>query len=179
MLCFHLNYHCLISLRINDKEYRKAKSKFYRYPVAVFRPYPIEGSILGESAVSLIIANQKIINYTFLLILLIMQSHAMPKILTKPSALNGQTYDNSPNQILTDYTPITEYNGWGITRLSSGDAVNSNLIEIGSSMLKLTRNINGFDDLVSNVTNDTSGYAYHLPQPLSLRKTWISAPFLP
>ena len=148
------------AVRFNDKEYRKAKSKFYRYPVAVFRPYPIEGSILGESAVSLIIANQKIINYTFLLILLIMQSHAMPKILTKPSALNGQTYDNSPNQILTDYTPITEYNGWGITRLSSGDAVNSNLIEIGSSMLKLTRNINGFDDLVSNVTNDTSGYAY-------------------
>jgi hypothetical protein len=89
-----------------------------------------------------------------------MQSHAMPKILAKPSALDGQVYDNSPNQIITDYTPITEYNGWGITRLSSGDAVNSNLIEIGSSIIKLTRNINGFDDLVSNITNDTSGYAY-------------------
>ncbi len=148
------------AVRFSNKEYKKAKSKFYRYPVSVFRPYPIEGSILGESAVSLIIANQKIINYTFLLIILIMQSHAMPKILAKPSALKGQEYDNSPNQILTDYTPITEYNGWGITRLSSGDAVNSNLIEIGSSIIKLTRNINGFDDLVSNITNDTSGYAY-------------------
>ena len=52
------------AVRYNDAEYKKEKSKFYRYPVAVFRPYPIEGSILGESAVSLIIANQKIINYT-------------------------------------------------------------------------------------------------------------------
>lgn len=148
------------AVRFNKKEYDKQKSKFYRYPVAVYKPYPIVGSIVGESGVALIIANQKIVNYIFLLITLIIQSHAMPKILAKPEALKGQEYDNSPNQILTDYTPLASNVQWGITRLSSGDAVNSNLIEIGSNIIKLTRNINGFDDLISNLTNDTSGYAY-------------------
>ena len=148
------------AVRFNEKEYKKNKSKFYRYPISVFRPYPIVGSILGESGVALIIANQKIINYIFLLIILIMQSHAMPKILAKPEALKGQEYDNSPNQMLTDYTPLASNVQWGITRLSSGDAINSNLIEIGTNIIKLTRNINGFDDLISNISNDTSGYAY-------------------
>lgn len=148
------------AIRTNTKEYKKAKSKFYRYPVSVFRPYPIVGSILGESGVAMIIANQKIVNYIFLLITLIIQSHAMPKILAKPDALQGQEYDTSPNQILTDYTPLSSGVQWGITRLSSGDAVNSNLIQIGSTIITLTRNINGFDDLTSNITNDTSGYAY-------------------
>lgn len=148
------------AIKNNSKEYKKNKSKFYRYPVSLFRPYPIIGTILGESGVSLIIANQKIVNYIFLLITLIIQSHAMPKILAKPDALKGQDYDNSPNQIITDYTPLTSGVPWGITRLSSGDAVNSNLIDIGTNIIKLTRNINGFDDLISNLPNDTSGYAY-------------------
>jgi len=148
------------AIRTTKAEYKKAKSKFYRYPVSIFRPYPIVGSLLGESGVSLIIANQKIINYIFLLIILIIQSHAMPKILTKPNALQGQEYDASPNQILTDYTPISSGVQWGITRLSSGDAINSNLIQIGQQVITLTRNINGFDDLVANISNDMSGYAY-------------------
>lgn len=141
-------------------QHNKEKSKFWRYPVSVFRPYPIVGSILGESGASQIIANQKIVNYTFLLIILIMQSHAMPKILAKEESLRGQEYDNSPNQILIDYTPVTAGVQWGITRLSSGDAVNSNLIEIGQRIIGLTRNINGFDDLISNASKDLSGYAY-------------------
>lgn len=148
------------AIKQSKSEYKKRKSKFYRYPVSIFRPYPIVGSIVGESGVALVIANQKIINYIFLLITLIIQSHAMPKILTKPDALKGQEYDTSPNQILTDYTPLSSGVQWGITRLSSGDAINSNLIQIGSTIITLTRNINGFDDLTSNISSDTSGYAY-------------------
>lgn len=148
------------AIAFNDKDYKKSKSKFYRYPVSIYRPYPIVGSILGESGVSMIVANQKIVNYIFLIIILIMQSHAMPKILTKPEALKGQEYDNSPNQILTDYTPISSGVAWGITRLSSGDAINSNLIDIGSNIINLTKNINGFADLISNISSETSGYAY-------------------
>lgn len=148
------------AVKTTYSEFKKRKSKFYRYPISVYKPYPIPGCILGESAVSLIIANQKIVNYLFLLITLIIQSHAMPKILAKPEALQGQEYDNSPNQILVDYSPLTSGTQWGITRLSSGDAINSNLIEIGSTIIKLTRNIYGFDDLTSNLPSDTSGYAY-------------------
>lgn len=144
----------------NFREHAKEKSKFYRYPFSVYRPYPKENSFFGESGVSMIIANQKIINYTFLLITLIMQSHAMPKYLAKQGSLKGQVIDGSPNQIIYDYSPITSGASWGITRLGAGDAINSNLIDVGSSILKLTRNVNGFDDLTSQITSDTSGYLY-------------------
>lgn len=140
-----------------------AKDKFSRYPVSVFTPYPVDGCILGQSFVSFIIPNQKIVNYFFLSVALIAQNHAMPKILVKPGALGNQQYDNTPNQVVTDYTSVSELggNGWGITRLGSGDAVNSNLIEIGSNIINLTRKIYGFDNLdAEKYASDISGYAY-------------------
>jgi hypothetical protein len=140
----------------------EAKDKFSRYPVSIYSPYPVQGCILGQSFVSMIIPNQKIINYVYLLVALIMQNHAMPKILAKPEALGDQSYDTTPNQIITDYSTASSLMGvgWGITRLSSGDAVNSNLIEIGSHLVSLTRKIFGFDDLqAEDVSKDTSGYA--------------------
>lgn len=139
------------------------KDKFSRYPVTVYSPYEIPDCILGQSFVSMIIPNQKIINYIYLLVTLIMQNHAMPKILAKPEALGDQQYDTTPNQIITDFSSVGSLAGvgWGITRLSSGDAVNSNLIEIGSHLVTLTRKIFGFDNLDSdNYAKDTSGYAY-------------------
>ncbi len=142
---------------LSQGDYDKSKEKFYRYPINLFRPYPISNSILGESDVSLLVANQKIINYVALLIILIMQGHAMPKYLAKEGALNGQTIDNDPLQVITDYSDFT--NSWGISRLGTGDAVNSNLIGICERFIGLTRNINGFDDLQSN-NGDTSGFAY-------------------
>lgn len=146
--------------KTTSKEHKKEKGKFYLYPVSMYRPYPIINSVLGESMVSLMVANQKIINYVFLLVILIMQNHAMPKILTKPDALKSQEIDNSPSQVLVDYTPISSGVSWGITRLGSGDAVNSNLIEIGQTLIALTRNIYGFDDLVQSAGKNQSGFMY-------------------
>ncbi|MCI1244473.1 MAG: hypothetical protein LKG11_00735 [Bacilli bacterium] len=147
----------------SDSSYKAKKDKFYRYPVSVFRPYPMGDLIIGQSGVSMLIPNQKIINYTYLLIALIMQNHAMPKVVVKPDALQGQEYDNSPNQVLVDYSSIASAGsgGWGITKLSSGDAVNSNLITIGENFINLTRKIYGFDNIDSDsFSSDTSGYAY-------------------
>lgn len=139
-----------------------AKDKFSRYPVAVFIPYPVKDCILGQSFVGMIVPNQKIINYIYLLVTLIMQNHAMPKILAKPEALGDQQYDTTPNQIITDYSSVQSLGGvgWGITRLGSGDAVNSNLIEIGERLITITRKIFGFDSIEStNMGSDPSGYA--------------------
>jgi len=83
--------------------------------------------------------------------------------MAKPDALQGQEYDNTPNQILIDYSSLTSQggNGWGITKLGSGDAVNSNLIQVGENLIALTRKIYGFDSIDSdNFSSDTSGYAY-------------------
>lgn len=143
-------------------DFVQTKDKFSRYPVSVFIPYPVRGCILGQSFVGMIVPNQKIINYIYLLVTLIMQNHAMPKILAKPEALGDQQYDTTPNQIITDYSSIQSLGGvgWGITRLGSGDAVNSNLIEIGERLIAMTRKIFGFDSIESNsFSADASGYA--------------------
>lgn len=149
---------------IYEKAEKKRKSdnekkKFCRYPVQVFVPYPLTRSLIGESVITMLIPNQKNINYIFLLVMLIMQNHAMPKILVKPETLNGQEYDNSPNQILVDYTSITSGTQWGITRLNGDGAVNSNLLDIGSTLIALTQNIFGTNNLTANA-GDLSGFAY-------------------
>lgn len=138
----------------------KRKSKFSRYPVELLRLYPVTNRIYGQSSVSLLIANQKLINLIFLYISLIMQYHAMPKWVVKPDALKGQKITNAPNQMIVDYSPITTGTQWGVTRLGSGDAINSNLIAVGGEVITLTRNLGGFSDIVGDSsTNDTSGYA--------------------
>lgn len=148
------------AMETSSKEHKKSKGKFYLYPAASYRPYPIDNSILGTSAIQLMIANQKLINLIFLYVSLIMQYHAMPKWIAKPDALKGQKIDNSANQVIYDYTSVSSGVQWGIQRAGSADAVNSNLISIGSSIINLTQNINGFSDLVSDNQQDMSGYAY-------------------
>lgn len=143
---------------------RKERRKFHRYPVAVCIPYPEmpHRCILGRSLVAAIIPNQKLYNYCYLLVTLIMQYHAMPKWIAKPNALGKQTIDNTPNQVVIDYSTIQEVggNGFGITRMSSGEAINSNLIEIGDTIAANTRFILGFANLEASGTNIDSGYEY-------------------
>ena len=138
---------------------QNSKKKFSRYPVQVFIPYPLTRSLIGESVITMLIPNQKNINYIFLLVMLIIQNHAMPKILVKPDTLNGQEYDNSPNQIIVDYTSITSGTQWGITRLNGDGAINSNLLDIGSTLIALTQNIFGTNNLTAS-GSDLSGFAY-------------------
>ena len=161
----------------------KAKRKFSRFPVAVCMPYPElpHKCILGRSLVAAIIPNQKLYNYCYLLVTLIMQYHAMPKWIAKPNALGKQTIDNSPNQVLIDYSSIQEVggNGFGITRMGSGEAINSNLIEIGDTIAANTRFILGFANLEANGGNIDSGYEYmqrmkqvNLPLEIPQLRVW-------
>lgn len=149
----------------DDSYHLKEKGKFSRYPVNILSLYPTVGCILGQSFVSMIIPNQKIINYLTLLQTLIIQNFAMPKILAKPSTLQGQEYDTSPNQVIIDYSTVQERgnNGWGIDILRPASAINSNLLSTRDSLITLTRQIFGFDNLDSEkFSADTSGYAYSM-----------------
>lgn len=150
------------AVKETESEQRRRKRNFSRYPVTVYRPFPISGSILGTSGVSLIIPNQNIINLTYYFISLILQYHAMPVWVVKKGALPGQTIDNSPNKVLVDCSPITSNVQWGVTRLSSGDSINSNLVTVGTVLQDQTRAIYGFTDLVSNTNAGDSGYKYQL-----------------
>ena len=148
----------------SHSSHMREKRKFYRYPVAVCIPYPEipHRCILGRSLAAAIIPNQKLYNYCYLLVTLIMQYHAMPKWLSKPNALGTQKIDNTPNQILYDYSSIQENGGggWGLTRIGSGEAINSDLLQIGDTIAANTRFILGFANLEANGSNIDSGYEY-------------------
>ena len=171
------------AVKETHKGYVKAKRKFSRFPVAVCIPYPElpHQCILGRSLVAAIIPNQKLYNYCYLLVTLIMQYHAMPKWVAKPNALGSQTIDNSPNQVIIDYSSIQETggNGFGLTRMGSGEAINSNLIEIGDTIAANTRFILGFANLEASGTSIDSGYEYmqrmkqiNLPLEIAQQHVW-------
>lgn len=142
-------------------EVSERKRKFYRYPVQTFRPYPFDQSVLGLSAVSLLIPNQKIINLIYFYITLIMQYHAMPKWVVTPNALQGQVPNNEPNQVITDYSKPAENGGRsGISRLSATDAVPANLITLGSEMQNETRVTNSFENITGQTNSGDSGFLY-------------------
>lgn len=161
----------------------KQKRKFSRFPVSVCIPYPElpHKCILGRSLAAAIIPNQKLYNYCYLLVTLIMQYHAMPKWVVKPDALGNQEIDNTPNQVIMDYTKLQDIggNGFGITRISSGEAINSNLIQIGDQIAANTRFILGFANLEANGSNIDSGYEYmqrmkqvNLPLEIPQMRVW-------
>ncbi len=171
------------AVRQSHSGHVKEKRKFSRYPVAVCIPYPElpRRCILGRSLAAAIIPNQKLYNYCYLLVTLIMQYHAMPKWIAKPGALGNQVIDNTPNQVLIDYTKIQDVggNGFGLTRMSSGEAINSNLIEIGDTIAANTRFILGFANLEASGTNIDSGYEYaqrmkqvNLPLEIPQQHVW-------
>lgn len=145
--------------RMSDKEYRDSRNKFWRYPVAMYRPYPIENQVLGESGMKHIIPNQDIINYNYYLNSEIIKAHAGPKWLYKREALQGQVIDDEPWQAICDHTPFNQ-GTWGITRLS-GDPISNGMLDATNQLLTLTKSVNGFDNLSSdNMSSDISGYAY-------------------
>ena len=177
------HYACYAkAVKQTREEWQKSRAKFWRYPLSLYSPLPTKREcVLGRSFVAMLIPNQKNVNYIYLLTVLIMQNHACPKIIVKPGALGNQVYDTSPNQIITDYSTLRENGGsYGITRLSSGDAVNSNLLVMADNIIERTRQIYGFANLDSSSTaSDISGYAYsqmteqaNLPLEEPQRRLW-------
>lgn len=165
------------AVKQTEVERLKERRKFSLYPVSMYVPDPIENTILGKSGVSRIIPNQILINMTFLYVNLIIQYHAMPKWLAKPGALKGQAINNSPSQVLYDYSPISIGTPWGVQRLEGGGAINSNLIGIGSTEIDLTRSLNNTADI--SAENQDSGYAFeqkvhqvNLPLEFAQKRLW-------
>lgn len=141
----------------SEREYRKERRKFSRYPVSVFRPYPRTGTILGDSYVSKLVPTQRTINYLNLLVTLILQSHGAPKWIAKRGALRGQVIDDSPNQVIEDSSPAGVV---GVSRINPSTAVPADIMNIAYSFGQQTERVFGFGDLTANASADTSGYAY-------------------
>lgn len=138
--------------------FTKEKSKFSLYPMQIYTPVPVINRVYGESLIKQMIPNQKLINNIAILCTLIMRNHAIPKYIAKANALRGQIITNDPSQIIMDYSK--DNGSWGISRMNAGDAINSNLLEMINTVIAVTRNLNGVDDLTSSNNSSNSGYAY-------------------
>ena len=80
------------------------KQKANIYPI-VFKSWKDrDKSIYGRGEVETIIPNQKAINWTLGLQILMAQNEGMSPVIVAPDALRGQKITNKPGQVLTDYS---------------------------------------------------------------------------
>lgn len=147
-------------IKQSDSDYRSSLRKFTRYPISSFTPYPVVNEIIGESGVFNLIQQQNIINTKESLSLQIMMIHASPKWLVKggQDTLKGQKIDNSPNQVLYDYS--TYGNGFNISRVQSASQITDSINKDIQENIALVKETYGFANINTDNLNDTSGYAF-------------------
>jgi hypothetical protein len=87
-----------------EEEFLKDKPKATLYPIVFSSWKSRDKSIYGRGEVEAIIPNQKAINWTLGLQILMAQNEGMSAVVVSPDALKGQTITNEPGQVLTDYS---------------------------------------------------------------------------
>lgn len=85
-------------------KYLKKEMKATLYPIVFSSWKQRDKSIYGRGEVETIIPNQKAINWTLGLQILIAQNEGMSPVVVKPDALKGQRITNKPGQVITDYS---------------------------------------------------------------------------
>ncbi len=94
----------------NENIEKRQYNKFLRQPKATLYPIVFKSwkdrdkSIYGRGEVEAIIPNQKAINWTLGLQVLMAQNEGMSPVVALPNALRGQTVTNEPGQVLIDYS---------------------------------------------------------------------------
>ena len=137
------------------EDFDRYKAWFYR--IACNSWIPRDRCIYGISEIEGIIPNQKAINFEIAMQLLNHQELGWGKILVKPNALNGQVIDNTPGQVITDFTPG---NNWGITRLE-GSAMSAAASGLSSQIMEMTRATTNSSEVLTGemLSKDLSGTA--------------------
>lgn len=104
-------YRDAIDGKKNKKEEKKTTNKFLAnkkkatlYPIVFSSWKERDKSIYGRGEVETIIPNQKAINWTLGLQVLMAQNEGMSPVVVSPDALRGQKITNEPGQVLTDYS---------------------------------------------------------------------------
>lgn len=88
-----------------ENKYVKNKNKKATlYPIVFSQWKQRDKSIYGRGEVETIIPNQKAINWTLGLQILMAQNEGMSPVVVSPDALRGQKITNEPGQVLTDYS---------------------------------------------------------------------------
>ena len=131
--------------------------KAWHYPIAVNSWIARDRCIYGISEIEGIIPNQKAINFEFAMQILNHQELGWGKVLVKPNALQGQIIDNTPGQVITDYTPG---NNWGIQRLE-GSALSGQASTLPAQIIEMTRAFTNSSEVLTGemLSKDLSGTA--------------------
>ena len=139
----------------SEEEY---KARYY--PIAVGNWDERNESVFGMSEVESLLPNQKIINFSLALHVLLVQNSGAGKYIVHPGALKEQKITNAPGQVLTDYSPM----GNGIKRLVE-PAVSTSIVQIADKFIEITRSMSGATEVASGeVGNNMSGQAIALLQ---------------
>ncbi len=104
------------------------------YPIVFSQWKQRDKSIYGRGEVEAIIPNQKAINWTLGLQILMSQNEGMSPIVVKPDALRGQKITNEPGQVLTDYSKSND----GITFVHRSGMTQSS-VALADKIADLTR----------------------------------------
>lgn len=125
------------------------------YPIALGVWDERDGVIYGESEVSAIVPNQKIINFTLSMYALLVQNAGTGKYIVLPEALKGQLISNKPGQVLIDHTKT----GNGIRRLQEPPPDNSSLV-FADKLIDMTQAITGASEVLNGeLPTNMSGIA--------------------
>lgn len=141
--------------------YEKKLNKFHRYPISVFRPYPIRNSVFGYSILSQLITTQKQVNFVNMMSMTDMQNHGFAKFgIFEDSLVPGQTINNDPAQVLIFKRAPGRSIQSEIVRIEPSSMPNEQ-VGLGAMFISQARSIYSFDNLKSDDgnLNDTSGYA--------------------
>lgn len=138
------------SLPDNDDEGEKLAptgTKAYLYPIVVGNYEIRENSIYGLGEVEGLIPNQKSINFNLAMALLNAQEVAWGKYIVHPKALRGQTINNEPGQVLTDYSET----GSGIRKMTE-QTIQTAPLQLIDTMTQLTRVVTGSTEVMTGET---------------------------
>lgn len=148
-----------------DNSYLRSP-KITKYPIVFESWEERDKSIYGRSEVETMISNQKAINWTLGLQILIAQNEGMSPVIVAPDALKGQTITNEPGEIITDYSKT----GNGV-KFPGRPTMNMAGVNLVDKIADLTRIVCGSSEVMSGelVKSGMSGAAIAQLQAQALK----------
>lgn len=149
---------------LNDSEYYNEKNKWTLYPFADFIPQRRDDMYYGDSEILNVQSSQRAVNFILSMMLMATQNNAYNKVIVKEGAIR-QPITNKPSEVIYDYS---KGNTFGI-KFAESQPIPNELFNFAHNLVQITKDTNGFGDIVSgqSATNNMSGYALQLATKLA------------
>ena len=122
----------------------KEPFKMTLYPIVVGVHDPRENSIYGIGEIEQLIPTQKAINFNYAMMQMASQNIGFPKMIVRPTALQGKQITNTPGEILTDYSA-----GFDGVKYLNSPAFNNSPMLVSDKLLEMARTVTGATEVVN------------------------------